>query len=120
MSHLLLLAAPVLLPELTGTLDVPLLTRLGPAAQEDYQGISVSTEVDPVARADIYTALQNPSAYASHVGQVSSLHAGERGSHPGRCPGIEIVEPSTEWTAAPVVYVFSELDHALMVTSGLP
>ena len=101
-------------------MDVPLLTRLGPAAQQDYQGISVSAEIDPVAWADIYAALQNASPYASHVGQVSSLHAGKGGSHLGRCPGIETVEPSTEWTAAPVVYVFSDLNHAVMVTPELP
>ena len=37
-----------------------------------------------------------------------------------RCPGVETVEPSTEWTAASVVYVFSDLDHIDMVIPPLP
>ena len=35
-------------------------------------------------------------------------------------PRVETVEPTTEWTAPPAVYVFSELDHVAVVTLMLP
>ena len=53
----LLLTTLVLLPELTGILDVLLLAHFGPTAEQDYQGVSVSAEIDPVAWADVYAAL---------------------------------------------------------------
>ena len=77
-------------------------------------------EIDSVAWTDVYAALRHPVANASDVRQVASLHASEGCPHSGRCPGVETVEPTTEWTAASVVYVFSDLDHVDMVTITLP
>ena len=39
-------------PEISGGLDILLLTLLGPTAQEDDQGITVLAEIDPVAGAE--------------------------------------------------------------------
>ena len=61
-----------------------------------------------------------PLPDTSDVGQVSRLHAGEGRPYLGRCAGIEIVEPTTERTAAPFVDIFPDLDHTNMVTPTLP
>ena len=110
-SYLLLLAKSVFLPEFASICDVPLLASFRPTAKQDYQGVSVSAEIDSVAGADIDAILQHATANASHIGQVASLHSGQGRSYPDRCAGIKTVEPSTERTASPAINVFSEFNH---------
>ena len=78
------------------------------------------SEINSVAWTDVYAAFQHTAANTSDVGQVASLNAGKVRPHSGRCPGVETVEPTTEWTAPSAVYVLSELDHVDMVTLLLP
>ena len=93
---------------------------LSPTSEQDYQGISVSAEIDSVAWTDVHAALQHSAPNAFDVGQVSSLHPGEGRPDPGRCIGVEIVKSTTERTAATVVDILSDLDYTAMVTRTLP
>ena len=88
------LAPPVFLPEVLGSLDIPLLSLLGPTAQEDDQGIAVLAEIDPVAGAEVYPVLEDASAHTLSVREIALFHPDQRCRHFGCGLGVKPIEPS--------------------------
>ena len=119
-SSLPSLAPPVFLPEVLGSLDILLLTRLGSTAQEDDQGLAVPAEIDPVAGARVYPAFQDTGAHALSVGEVALLHPDQRRHHLGCDLGVKSIEPSGIRAAVFGVNVFPDLHHLYWVTNKLP
>src|SRR5712691_10374837 len=67
------LAPFVVLPKGVSRIDVALLTLLCAARQQDYQRLTISPEIDPVARTEVDPVFEHAFANRSDVGEVALL-----------------------------------------------
>jgi hypothetical protein len=68
-------STPVVAPVVVGALDVPPLSALVAAAQQDHHGIPLATEVNPVARTERNPKLVQALAHRAGVAKVAQAHS---------------------------------------------
>ncbi|MCY4533995.1 MAG: hypothetical protein OXB91_01425 [Bryobacterales bacterium] len=88
-----------------------MLALLRPAAQEDDQGIAVLTEIDPLAGAEVDAAFEYTGTDTHDAGEVSLLHADQRGRRLGCCVRVEPTKPFGVRATASGVDLLPDFNH---------
>ena len=78
-----------------GCVDIALLPLLRAACQQDDDGVAVSTEINPVARAD--PIFQNAFSNAFYIGEIALLYPNQRASDLCRSGSVQLRKPLGEW-----------------------
>ena len=103
-----------------GCVDIALLPLLRAACQQDDDGVAVSTEINPVARAEINPIFQNAFSNAFDIGEIALLYPNQRASDLCCSGSVQLRKPLGEWLLTTRGDVVANFEHGRWVTYVLP
>src|SRR5258708_4720068 len=109
MRFLLTLSVFIIPPTGYRVPDVPLLTLLASAAQQNHNAFAIFAEVNSVSRAKINPVLEYAEAYAFDIGEVTLAHSGDRNRYFGRGLRVQVVKPLSVTADAIASQIFEDL-----------